>query len=161
MASSVHWSWVGEYRAITPFTMMFLTLLYAPNGLMGSDVEEYRTRSSPLRRIRRRTLVVALIWLVLSGALIANVSNRNKEKARESILTELSFFELEEREMNRSMPQFEIGNFTTFKNTVERLNITQIYVNPDSLTVYYIRHNAYWTLRIRLRRVGLWDYVPR
>lgn len=153
--------WVGEYRALFPFIVMCLTLLLAPNGLFGSDLEEFRTRSKPISKVRQKTLVAALIWLVLSGAFIANISNRNKAQAREAALEELSFFEFEERAMNKTITEFKVGNFTTFKNTVERLNITQVYREPGSLKIYYIRHNAYWTLRIRLRRVGLWDWVPR
>lgn len=153
--------WVGEYRAFIPFIILCVTLLFAPNGLMGSDVEEYRTRSSQWARVRKRTLMAVLIWLVLSGALVANISNRNKSDASEAAMEELSFFDLEEREMNKSIPEFRIGNFTTFMNTVERLNITEIYIEPGTLTVYYIRHNAYWTLNIRLQRVGLWNWTHK
>jgi branched-chain amino acid transport system permease protein len=153
--------WVGEYRAFIPYLVLCLTLLLAPNGLLGKDIEEFRIRSSPLRKVRQRTLVVALMWLMLSGALIVNVSNRNKAEAREAVLEELSIFSLEERAMNSSISDFEIGNYTVFKSTVERLNITEVYISPNRGTVYYLRHNAYWTLRIRLRRVGLWDWEPR
>ena len=152
--------WVGEYRPFIPMIMMCFVLLVAPNGLFGSDIEEYRIRPNPLRKIRKRTLAAVLIWLMLSGALIVNVSNRNKVEAHESMLDDLAGFDLVEMKMNRSMSDHEIGNFTTFKHTVDRLNITEVYITPNGMTVFYIRHNAYWTLRIKLRRAGLWDWVP-
>jgi hypothetical protein len=79
----------------------------------------------------------------------------NKAKAKYEAIQGFSGFDLEVREIDHSVTRFNLGNLTVFKNTIERLNISRVYMEPNGVTFYYIRNDVYWVTNVRFKRIGL------
>lgn len=148
--------WVGEFRIVLPVMVIVLVLMFAPNGLFGSDiVQDGLVSRYRLTKANRKYLMIASILLIVCGSLFTHTCNVNKAKVRDEVIQGFSGYDLEVREMDRSVTRFNVGNLTVFKNTVERLNISRVYMEPKGVTFYYIRNDVYWVTNVRFKRVGL------
>ncbi|MBD3171623.1 hypothetical protein GF326_04060 [Candidatus Bathyarchaeota archaeon] len=148
--------WVGMFRILVPTMIIVLVLMFAPNGLFGSDITQDGLVSRHLlTKANSKYLIIATILLIVGGSVLTHTCNVNKAKARDEVIHGFSGYNLEVREMDHKVTSFNVGNLTVFKNTIERLNISKVYMEPNGVTFYYIRNDVYWETNVRFKRIGL------
>ncbi len=148
--------WVGGFRILVPIIVIVLVLLFAPNGLFGSDIAQDGLVSRHLlKRSNRKYLIIASILLIVGGSLLTYTCNVNKAKVRDEVIHGFSGYDLEVRERDHSITSFNVGDLTVFKNTIDRLNISRVYMEPNGVTFYYIRNDVYWVTNVKFKRIGL------
>ncbi len=158
--------WMGEYRSVFPMIIIVFVLSLYPNGLFGEEINDKHAPLRFLKRLNWKQWLTIILAVALSGVLFSHTCTVNRVKAREEFLQGFSGYDLEVMEMNRTLPDFNAGALTSFKDMTTRLNITKIYITPyndktTSFIIYFQRNNIIWKTTVNLRRYGLCQYVAR
>ena len=158
--------WFGEYRSILTIFLMVIGLLINPNGLFGKEIPANQVRWGFINRFSRKQWITIISIFLLSGCIFTYICTVNRVKARDTVLQEFSDYDLEVMNMNRSLTSFFAGNITSFKNMINRLNVTKVYVEPyteksSELRFFFLRNNIYWKIDVKLEYYGICQYQAR
>jgi len=158
--------WFGEYRSILTISLMVIVLLINPNGLFGKEIPANQIRWGFINRFSRKQWITIISIFLLSGCIFTYICTVNRVKARDTVLQEFADYDLEVMDMNRSLTSFFAGNITSFKNMINRLNVTKVYVEPyteksSELRFFFLRNNIYWKIDVKLEYYGICQYQAR
>lgn len=152
--------WFGEFRFMIPLTVIVLVTLFAPNGLLGTDLNV--SPAKWVRNLDKRKVLAMLVVLICAIALSSTIAERNRIKVRTELMDSFSEYDLVGMERPQGIHS-SIGNLTVFKAKLEEFNITTVHVEPYSdssthFTFYYKRNHVIWTTGIRLELYRLYQY---
>ena len=145
---------------LVPLFFIVFVMALRPQGFLGQNFE----KDNIGKKVLTQSQFIVVLILLLVGNLAFDATCRiNLSRAQNGLMAEFANYDLIVAEIDRDVSCIDCNNFTSFKQQLERYNISTVYLEPYSeldryLTFYFERRNRFYRGDVLIEYYGICQY---